>query len=222
MTRTTLFALAIAAATTAAAGCGSPHRGGGSGGGDDDDNGGADSGGNGGSGLQNTPIPADCAAAEANHSSIGCEYYAVDMDAASGPPQDACFVVFVANTSSSPVHITTQWNGQSIDLSQYAKLPVGVGQSLSYGPFDPTAGLDPGKVALLFLAYAPQLGNVACPVPAAISDPSAQTNGTGIGHAFHIATDEPVVAYQMLPYGGGKAAATGASLLLPTSCLFLI
>ena len=27
----------------------------------------------------------------------------------------------------------------------------------------------------------------------------------------------PVVAYQMLPYGGGKAAATGASLLIPTS-----
>jgi hypothetical protein len=26
-----------------------------------------------------------------------------------------------------------------------------------------------------------------------------------------------VVAYQMLPYGGGAAAATGASLLLPTS-----
>ena len=34
-----------------------------------------------------------CAAAENNHASVGCDYYAVDMDAASGPPQDACFTV---------------------------------------------------------------------------------------------------------------------------------
>ena len=58
--------------------------------------------------------------------------------------------------------------------------------------------------------------NVACPVPAAIGT-DAQISGNGFGKAFHIMTDLPVVAYQMLPYGGGKAAATGASLLLPTS-----
>src|SRR4051812_23180731 len=40
-----------------------------------------------------------CDAAVANHSSVGCDYYAIDMDAAQGPPQDACFAVFVANTS---------------------------------------------------------------------------------------------------------------------------
>jgi hypothetical protein len=44
-----------------------------------------------------------------------------------------------------------------------------------------------------------------------------QVHGTGTGTAFHITTDTPVVAYQELPYGGGKAAATGASLLIPTS-----
>src|SRR5262249_2290842 len=43
------------------------------------------------------------------------------------------------------------------------------------------------------------------------------TKGNGVGQAFHITTDRPVVAYQMLPYGGGKAAATGASLLIPSS-----
>ena len=42
-------------------------------------------------------------------------------------------------------------------------------------------------------------------------------SGTGFGHAFHVVSVMPVVAYQMLPYGGGAAAATGASLLLPTS-----
>src|SRR6266545_5375790 len=37
-----------------------------------------------------------CEAAEQNHASIGCDYYSVDMDAASGPPQDGCYTVFVA------------------------------------------------------------------------------------------------------------------------------
>jgi hypothetical protein len=41
--------------------------------------------------------------------------------------------------------------------------------------------------------------------------------GTGRGEAFRIASDVPVVVYQMSPYGGGSAAITGASLLLPTS-----
>lgn len=157
-----------------------------------------------------------CAAAEANHESVGCDYYAVDMDAATGPPQDACYTVFVANISRANVHISVDWNAQSIDLATFAKLPTGVGQSLAYAPYDPIAGLAPNQVAILFLAYAPGLGNVACPVPAAIGT-DAQISGTGFGHAFHITTDLPVVAYQMLPFGGGAAAATGASLLLPTS-----
>lgn len=162
-----------------------------------------------------------CAAAEANHASIGCDYYAVDMDAAQGPPQDACFTVFVANTSRGQAHIDVDWGGQGINLAQFAKLPNGSGTSLTYAPYDPSAGLAPGQVAILFLAYAPGGGgplmsNVACPVPAAIGT-DAQISGNGIGKAFHIVTDMPVVAYQMLPYGGGKAAATGASLLLPTS-----
>ena len=59
-------------------------------------------------------------------------------------------------------------------------------------------------------------GNVPCPVPAALGT-GVQVHGTGVGTAFHITTDMPVVAYQMLPYGGGAAAATGASLLIPTS-----
>ena len=157
-----------------------------------------------------------CAAAEQNHASVGCDYYAIDMDAAQGPPYDACYTVFVANTSAAPAHVDVEWNGQTIDLSRFAKKPSGQGTSLTYGPYDPAAGLAPGEVAILFLAYSFQLGNVTCPVPAAIGT-DAQLSGTGFGHAFHISSDLPVVAYQMLPYGGGAAAATGASLLLPTS-----
>src|SRR3954469_11467185 len=96
-----------------------------------------------------------CQAAEDNHSSIGCDYYPVDMDAASGPPQDACYTVFVANTSRGQVHINAEWGGSAIDLSKFAKLPQGQGTSLTYGAYDPVAGLAPGQVAILFLAYAP-------------------------------------------------------------------
>lgn len=162
-----------------------------------------------------------CAAAEANHSSVGCDYYAVDMDAAMGPPMDACYTIFVANTSRANVKMTVTWGGSQLNLATFAKLPMGTGQSLMYAPYDPAVGLAPGKVAIIFAAYAPGGGgplmpNVACPVPAAIGT-DAQISGTGKGTAFHLQTDLPVVAYQMLPYGGGAAAATGASLLLPTS-----
>ncbi|HEY5947329.1 MAG TPA: IgGFc-binding protein [Kofleriaceae bacterium] len=171
-------------------------------------------------GCSNGACMAACEAAEKNHASIGCDYYSVDMDAASGPPQDACFTVFIANTSLGQAHMNIEWSGSFVDLAQFAKIPQGQGQNLTYGNYDPGVGLAPGQVAIVFLAYAPAGGplmpNVTCPVPAAIGT-DAQINGNGIGKAFHITTDMPVVAYQMLPYGGGRAAATGASLLLPTS-----
>ncbi len=160
-----------------------------------------------------------CAAADKNHSSVGCDYYGVDMDAAMGPPMDACYTMFVANVSRASVHMQVEWNGLSLNLGQYAKLPQGTGTALTYAAYDPVAGLAPGQVAILFLAYAPGgllSMNVACPVPAAVGT-DAQISGNGFGKAFHLTTDLPVVAYQMLPFGGGRAAATGASLLLPTS-----
>ncbi|HEY4242213.1 MAG TPA: IgGFc-binding protein [Kofleriaceae bacterium] len=169
-----------------------------------------------GMGCSNGVCENACQAAEENHSSVGCDYWAIDMDAAEGPPMDACYTVFVANTSPDPVHINVTWHGNPVDMAQYAKLPQGEGTSLTYGAYDPVAGLESGKVAIIFLAYALELGNVSCPVPAAVGT-DAQINGTGTGYAFHVTTDSPVVAYQMLPYGGGAAAATGASLLVPAS-----
>ncbi len=226
MRKTLVFACALLAA------CGPADRNGGNGGGDDDDGSTCprcsddkmsviDCNGNATAcppeqGCSNGTCMAACEAAEKNHSSIGCDYYGVDMDAATGPPQDACYTVFIANTSQGQAHMNISFNGSYINLAQFAKIPQGQGQSLTYGTYDPAVGLAPGQVAIVFLGYAPGLGNVACPIAAAIGT-DAQISGNGIGKAFHIETDMPVVAYQMLPYGGGKAAATGASLLLPTS-----
>lgn len=159
-----------------------------------------------------------CVAAKQNKNSVGCDYYAVALDGyyfSSG----ACFVSFVANTFPTNAHITAEYEGMPLDLSTYAKIPSGSGQSLKYDPYDPAVGLAPGQIAILFLSYDANGSPgkpVACPVPAAISKP-VQVDGTGLLSAFHIQSDLPIVAYQMLPYGGGSAAVTGASLLLPTS-----
>ncbi len=154
-----------------------------------------------------------CQVADANHLSVGCDYYATHMAADFGG-NGGCFAAFVANTWNTPVHIQAEYNGTAINVAQYAKIPSGSGQSLTYGAYDPVAGLPSGQVAILFLSGG--TSSVSCPVPAAIPT-GAQLGGTGLGHSFHITTDVPVVAYQMNPYGGGSAAVTAGSLLLPTS-----
>lgn len=157
-----------------------------------------------------------CLAAENAKRSVGCEYYAVQMDQLAS---QACFAAFVANTWNTPAHFSVSRDGQALAAETFAYLPVGYGPSLSYEPYDPAVGLLPGEVAILFLAGAdgtPGPGNPVCPVPSAVPA-GTQVAGTGRGKGFRIHSDVPVVAYQMSPYGGGSAAITGASLLLPTS-----
>ena len=154
-----------------------------------------------------------CQAAIANKQSVGCEYYATNMDQFN---QDMCFAAFVANTWNTPAHIQVELAGQQLNLATFAKIPSGAGPTLTYAPFDPAAGLPPGEVAILFLAGSPS-SPVPCPVPAAVPSGSAIFQSSGIGNSFHITSDVPVVSYEINPYGGGSAAVTAASLLLPTS-----
>jgi hypothetical protein len=160
-------------------------------------------------------------------SSVGCEYFAVMMDGGFAA-YNGCYVVFLVNTNKAPAHFTVSFDDVPIDLSQFAKIPQGAGRSITYGAYDPAAGLPEGQVAIAFLAGIPMAepgggpgqanpnAPVACPVLPALNS-LTQVHGSGIGRAFHIVADEPVVAYQMLPYGGGHAAVTGASLLLPSA-----
>lgn len=161
-----------------------------------------------------------CEATVENKSSIGCEYYAVMLDGGGtgAGATNGCFVAFVANTSSTPARLDVSLGATSVDLAKFARIPKGTGSSLSYAPYDPSVGLEVGEVAILFLGGGP--GAVACPVTSAFPQGASagmQVNGTGNGRGVRIRSDVPVVAYQMFPYGGGKAAVTGASLLLPTS-----
>jgi hypothetical protein len=168
-----------------------------------------------------------CAAAQQTRSSVGCEYYAIHMDG-SFRANNGCFVAFVANTYDANTRIHVTFAGDEIDLARFAKVPRGAGRSLTYEDYDAARGLAPGDVALLFLAGPPEPGPdpeavnpnakvpLRCPIVPARST-LTQIHGSGVSHAFRIRTDYPVVAYQMLPYGGGNAAVTGATLLLPTS-----
>jgi hypothetical protein len=152
-----------------------------------------------------------CTAAVNNKNSVGCEYYATFMDQYDGA--SACFVAFVANTWNTDVHINVEFNGSTLPVTNFARIPSGKGQSISYAPY--TGALPPGQLAILFLGGS-QGGAPLCPIATA-EGTAAMVGGTGLGHSFHITTDVPVVSYEMNPYGGGNAAVTGASLLLPVS-----
>jgi len=152
-----------------------------------------------------------CVAAESNHRSVGCDYYATDMDSMMS---GYCYAVFVANTWTTPVHINVEYKGQTLNTATFTRIPSGSGPSLTQGTYDAAAGLPPGEVAILFLGGT-QGAAPNCPVTPAAAVP--YLSGTGVSDAFHIKTDAPVVAYQINPYGGGSVAVTAASLLLPTS-----
>jgi len=159
-----------------------------------------------------------CAAAQTSHRSIGCDYYATAMEIPSyDDGTGICFAAFIANTWTTPVHITLAYKGSSVDPTSFTRIPQGTGAAISYTAYDPVAGLPAGQVALVFLGGG-MGASPKCPVLPVSAMP--YIHGTGISDSFHITTDVPVVAYEINPYGGGSsggAAITGSSLLIPTS-----
>ncbi len=161
-------------------------------------------------------LPA-CDAAAKLRSSVGCEYWPVMMQGY-GEAIGGCFAVVVANTWPTAAHVSFEFKGAPLDPTAFGALPSGSGTSLQYAPYQPTDGIPANEVGIFFLAGPDATGSgVECPIASAIMGTGAQVSGSGKGNAFHVTSDVPVVAYQILPYGGGSAAVTGASLLLPTS-----
>jgi IgGFc binding protein len=158
-----------------------------------------------------------CQAAVEGQSTYGCEYWALNLD---NILPGACFAAYVTNTFTVPIHIAVDYKGAQQPVEMFTRIPTGQGSGLTYAPYSSATGLMPGQVAILFLSQSPQLPFIGAPCPSGITpaitvDPAV--HGTGLGDAFHITTDGPVVAYQIFPYGGGSAAITSATLLLPTS-----
>jgi hypothetical protein len=161
-------------------------------------------------------LPA-CQAAQANQSTVGCDYFTYNIDAYQ-PDAGDCFAAYIANTWGSDVTITVDFGGTALtNYGGFLRVPSGSGQSIAYSKLSGNT-LPAGQVAIVFLANT-AAAPVQCPtgVTAAYATADAATHGTGIGTAFHISTDRPVVAYDIYPYGGGISAITSATLLIPTT-----
>jgi hypothetical protein len=165
------------------------------------------------------------------NTSNGCEFYTAEMDQTE-QSVGVCYAVFVVNQwqTGQPAKLEVDLAGKvytDSEVQDFTKIPSGTGASIVYSDFVAADGLAQNQVAILFLSRDPAqeipgsdnpsaLAN--CPPkvkPAVVGD--AALHGTGIGAAFHIKANVPIVAYQMLPYGGGHARVTGATLLLPTN-----
>jgi hypothetical protein len=159
--------------------------------------------------VANKCVPA-CEAAAANKSSVGCDYFVYPPPAHGAAP--ACTGAFVANNWGTPVKLTIERDGESFSAEQFAYLPTGNGASITYAPL--TGGtIPPGAVALVLL----NRETSACPPGLQAATGPVALKETGIGKAFHLRTDAPVVAYDIFPYGGGTTAVSSATLLIPTT-----
>jgi hypothetical protein len=166
-------------------------------------------------------VPA-CDAAAAAHGSIGCGFLA--MTPPTYPPAlPPCHAVFLANTWARPVGITVTRGGTSYDATMFGRI-VDNATTPDHWVAIPATGIPVDAVGVLFLssdpnAVMPETGTpLVCPVTPAI-DASTVIAGTGEGDAWSIATDAPVSAYDMIPFGGAPSFFPSASLLLPTSAL---
>jgi hypothetical protein len=161
-------------------------------------------------------VPA-CQAAADNKSTVGCNYYSVDL-AFEGEADGSCLAAYVANTWTSDVTIGVSYKGKALSVAGFARIPVGQGSSITYQPL-PGGKLPAGKVAILFLADWQSGGVYHCPVgiTAANTTDMVGSESTAVLDAFNITTDAPVVAYDIWPYGGSLTFIASATLLIPTS-----
>jgi hypothetical protein len=172
-----------------------------------------------------------CVDSLGNNTSNGCDFYAVEMDT-TPDATGVCYAVFVVNqwSTGEAARLQVTLGDTILPIEQFARIPTGTGTGITYGPFNAEAGLPTNQIAILFLSRDPTHAGdpdanaddpailADCPpgvTPAVVGD--AALHGTGIGTAFHIQTNVPIVAYQMLPYGGGHARVTGSTLLVPTN-----
>ncbi len=166
-------------------------------------------------------VPA-CDAASASHGNVGCDFL-VPTPPAYQTTLPPCFAVALANTWQQPAKIAVSRGGSTYDVTQFARLPEDGLPPAQWQPV-PATGIPVDQVALLFLSadpssVFPENGvPMSCPVPTAV-DAATLVDGSGMGEAFRIASDTPLSAYDILPFGGAQSHFPSAELLFPTSAL---
>lgn len=168
-----------------------------------------------------TTTDIDCATAAGLHANAGCSFYPLALTPA---VDGACFAAVVVNPGAHPARITLDRGGTSLALRNAVRQPRGSGQSITYQALAEDGVIPPGEVALVFLSQSSTQVFARCPSLAipAITGVTHLDLGldsdqplSGLGQAFHLASDRPVVAYAIFPYGGGTSAFPWATLLLP-------
>lgn len=138
-----------------------------------------------------------CSVVAKRQSSLGCEFWAVDMANAFDQATDI-YAVAVSNPSATEAVnvdiLDGNKNGAEQKLLGGVIAPRQVKTFLLSGTSNNQSGFYPGDAGFL-------------------------TSGIGSGRAFRVVSDLPIVATQFNPLGGASAFTTDASLLLPTHAL---
>ncbi|MBI5479763.1 MAG: hypothetical protein HY906_12945 [Deltaproteobacteria bacterium] len=154
-------------------------------------------------GVTDTDCLTPCDLAALERSSVGCEYFAVDMDQYPYAAERAsCFAVIVSNT-----HATLSAN---VQVYRYS----GSQQVLTFPGLGTSRAIAPGQLAVFRIS-----GSCSSPGAAIAGNAGVLDTGLGQRNAFRIVSDLPVVAYQINPYEAATIHTTDASLLIPTSAL---
>ena len=160
-----------------------------------------------------------CAAAAADRSSNGCEFY-FQMPRFSALFPQSCYAAFIVNPSTRPVELTFEHEGKTLDISKavYRTNPGDAKLLPLEGP------IPPGESAIVFVADRPPNSDVTpegdyVPCPEGVV-PALRLNvgpGTRIGTAFHLRSNGPVGAVAMYPFGGAASFVPSATLLFPVA-----
>ncbi len=166
-----------------------------------------------------------CAAAAADRSSNGCEFYLQAPRYSLYAYRQSCYAAYVVNASSQDATVSLEYQGQSVDISKslFRTSPGSATLTAHTGP------LPPGEGAILFLSDRDRSGepyvssspldpDIICPegvVPASHAD--IIPNGTGIGSSFHLTASMPVSLASIYPFGGASSFVPTATLHLPVA-----
>ncbi|AKU94691.1 hypothetical protein AKJ09_01355 [Labilithrix luteola] len=163
-----------------------------------------------------------CAAAAAEQSSNGCEFYLQEPLYSKSFGQ-SCYAAFIVNTSNRPVDFTLERDGTVLDISK-AVVSTKPGDSTLIPHEGPIA---PGESVIVFVSDRGANGPVvkvlgatpiACPtgiVAASYAYPGP--DGTGVGPSFHLKSSLPVALASIYPYGGALSFLPSATLHLPVT-----
>jgi hypothetical protein len=167
-----------------------------------------------------------CDAAAANRGTLGCDFW-IATPSAIPDVYPACFAIFLANGWKKAAKIELSRDGTSYDATKFGVIPSATVPTSSWLPV-PATGVPAGDVGILFVSHDPravaETGTpTTCPIQPAISQPAGtavfthNVKATGMGLAWHVTTDVPVTAYDILPYGGAASLFPSAELLIPTT-----